>query len=41
LATSVPFYVVDVFAERLLSGNPLALVAEADRLELDGGAGRV
>jgi trans-2,3-dihydro-3-hydroxyanthranilate isomerase len=29
----VPFYLVDVFAERPLSGNPLALVIEAERLD--------
>jgi trans-2,3-dihydro-3-hydroxyanthranilate isomerase len=33
MTTSVPFYLVDVFAERPLSGNPLALVAEAERLD--------
>lgn len=31
--TTVPFYLVDVFAERPLTGNPLALVAEAERLD--------
>jgi hypothetical protein len=30
LATSVPFYLVDVFAERPLTGNPLAVVADAE-----------
>jgi trans-2,3-dihydro-3-hydroxyanthranilate isomerase len=33
VTTTVPFYFVDVFAERPLSGNPLALVAGAERLE--------
>jgi trans-2,3-dihydro-3-hydroxyanthranilate isomerase len=34
MTTTVPFHVVDVFAERPLSGNPLALVTEADRLDV-------
>jgi trans-2,3-dihydro-3-hydroxyanthranilate isomerase len=33
MSTSVPFFLVDVFADRPLTGNPLAVVAEADRLE--------
>jgi trans-2,3-dihydro-3-hydroxyanthranilate isomerase len=33
MSTSVPFFLVDVFANRPLTGNPLAVVAEADRLE--------
>jgi trans-2,3-dihydro-3-hydroxyanthranilate isomerase len=32
MTTSVPFYLVDVFAERPLAGNPLALVTRAERL---------
>jgi trans-2,3-dihydro-3-hydroxyanthranilate isomerase len=32
MTTSVPFYLVDVFAERSLAGNPLALVTRAERL---------
>ena len=32
LDTSVPFYLVDVFAERPLTGNPLAVVADAEPL---------
>jgi trans-2,3-dihydro-3-hydroxyanthranilate isomerase len=31
--TAVPFYLVDVFAEEPLTGNPLALVADAERLD--------
>jgi trans-2,3-dihydro-3-hydroxyanthranilate isomerase len=30
---TVPFYLVDVFAEQPLTGNPLALVMEAERLD--------
>ena len=30
---TVPFYLIDVFAEQPLTGNPLALVAEAERLD--------
>jgi trans-2,3-dihydro-3-hydroxyanthranilate isomerase len=33
MSTSVPFVLVDVFADRPLTGNPLAVVAEGDRLE--------
>ena len=33
MATTVPFYIVDVFAERPLTGNPLALVAQAELLD--------
>jgi trans-2,3-dihydro-3-hydroxyanthranilate isomerase len=33
--TSFPFYLVDVFAERPLTGNPLAVVADADALGED------
>jgi trans-2,3-dihydro-3-hydroxyanthranilate isomerase len=33
MTTAVPFYLVDVFAEQPLAGNPLALVAQAERLE--------
>ena len=33
MATTVPFYIVDVFAERPLTGNPLALVAQGERLD--------
>lgn len=33
MSTSVPFSLVDVFADTPLTGNPLAVVAEADRLE--------
>ena len=32
---SVPFYLVDVFAERPLTGNPLAVVADAESLSED------
>jgi predicted PhzF superfamily epimerase YddE/YHI9 len=28
MATSVPFFLVDVFADAPLTGNPLAVVAE-------------
>jgi len=33
LTASVPFYLVDVFADAPLTGNPLALVADAERLK--------
>jgi trans-2,3-dihydro-3-hydroxyanthranilate isomerase len=33
MTTTVPFYLVDVFAEQPLAGNPLALVTEAERLD--------
>src|SRR4051794_6786031 len=33
MPTAVPFCLVDVFAERPLTGNPLALVTEAERLD--------
>jgi PhzF family phenazine biosynthesis protein len=33
LSTSVPFVLVDVFADTPLTGNPLAVVADAERLE--------
>ena len=33
MTTPVSFYFVDVFASRPLSGNPLSLVADADRLD--------
>jgi trans-2,3-dihydro-3-hydroxyanthranilate isomerase len=33
MTTSVPFVLVDVFAETPLTGNPLAVVADAQRLE--------
>ena len=33
MSTSVPFFLVDVFADTPLTGNPLAVIAEADRLE--------
>jgi trans-2,3-dihydro-3-hydroxyanthranilate isomerase len=33
VTTAVPFYLVDVFAEQPLMGNPLALVAQAERLD--------
>jgi trans-2,3-dihydro-3-hydroxyanthranilate isomerase len=33
MSTSVPFVLVDVFADTPLSGNPLAVVADAERLE--------
>ena len=35
MTTTVPFYLVDVFAEQPLAGNPLALVAQAERLDED------
>ncbi len=34
MATSVPFYFVDVFANRPLTGNPLSLVSDADGLDV-------
>ncbi len=34
MTTHVPFYFVDVFASRPLAGNPLALVTDADNLEV-------
>jgi trans-2,3-dihydro-3-hydroxyanthranilate isomerase len=33
MRTSVPFYLVDVFADAPLTGNPLAVVADAERLQ--------
>jgi trans-2,3-dihydro-3-hydroxyanthranilate isomerase len=33
VSTSVPFALVDVFADAPLTGNPLAVVADADRLQ--------
>jgi trans-2,3-dihydro-3-hydroxyanthranilate isomerase len=33
MSTSVPFFLVDVFADAPLTGNPLAVVAEAESLE--------
>ena len=33
MSTSVPFALVDVFADTPLTGNPLAVVADAERLE--------
>jgi Phenazine biosynthesis-like protein len=33
MATAVPFYLVDVFAEVPLAGNPLALVTDAEGLD--------
>lgn len=33
MSTSVPFALVDVFADAPLTGNPLAVVADADGLE--------
>jgi trans-2,3-dihydro-3-hydroxyanthranilate isomerase len=33
VTASVPFYLVDVFATQPLTGNPLALVPDADRLD--------
>jgi trans-2,3-dihydro-3-hydroxyanthranilate isomerase len=33
MSTSVPFVLVDVFADAPLTGNPLAVVADAERLE--------
>jgi trans-2,3-dihydro-3-hydroxyanthranilate isomerase len=33
MTAAVPFYLVDVFAERPLTGNPLALVAQAELLD--------
>jgi trans-2,3-dihydro-3-hydroxyanthranilate isomerase len=33
MTTSVPFVLVDVFADTPLTGNPLAVVADAERLE--------
>jgi trans-2,3-dihydro-3-hydroxyanthranilate isomerase len=33
MSTSVPFFLVDVFADAPLTGNPLAVVADAERLE--------
>jgi trans-2,3-dihydro-3-hydroxyanthranilate isomerase len=33
MTTSVPFVLVDVFADAPLTGNPLAVVADAERLE--------
>jgi trans-2,3-dihydro-3-hydroxyanthranilate isomerase len=33
MTATVPFSLVDVFAERPLTGNPLAVVADAERLE--------
>ena len=33
MSTSVPFFLVDVFADTPLTGNPLAVVAEAERIE--------
>jgi predicted PhzF superfamily epimerase YddE/YHI9 len=32
VALSLPFFVVDVFANAPLTGNPLAVVADADAL---------
>ncbi|MGW0802444.1 PhzF family phenazine biosynthesis protein [Nonomuraea sp. NPDC002799] len=32
MTTSTPFFLIDVFAERPLTGNPLALVPDADEL---------
>lgn len=34
MTTAVPFYFVDVFASRPLTGNPLSLVTDADDLDL-------
>jgi trans-2,3-dihydro-3-hydroxyanthranilate isomerase len=34
MASRVPFYFVDVFANRPLTGNPLSLVPDADRLDV-------
>jgi trans-2,3-dihydro-3-hydroxyanthranilate isomerase len=33
VTTSVPFFLVDVFADAPLTGNPLAVVADAEQLE--------
>ena len=33
MSTSVPFFLVDVFADTPLTGNPLAVVADAERIE--------
>jgi trans-2,3-dihydro-3-hydroxyanthranilate isomerase len=33
VTTAVPFYLVDVFAEQPFTGNPLALVVQAERLD--------
>ncbi len=33
MSASVPFYLVDVFADTPLTGNPLAVVAEAERIQ--------
>jgi trans-2,3-dihydro-3-hydroxyanthranilate isomerase len=33
MSTSVPFFLVDVFADTPLTGNPLAVVADAERLQ--------
>jgi Phenazine biosynthesis-like protein len=33
MSTSVPFVLVDVFADTPLTGNPLAVVADAERLD--------
>jgi trans-2,3-dihydro-3-hydroxyanthranilate isomerase len=35
MTTLTPFFFIDVFAERPLTGNPLALVPDADRLSAD------
>jgi trans-2,3-dihydro-3-hydroxyanthranilate isomerase len=35
VTTSTPFFFIDVFAERPLTGNPLALVPDADGLTVD------
>jgi trans-2,3-dihydro-3-hydroxyanthranilate isomerase len=34
VSTSVPFFLVDVFADAPLTGNPLAVVADAERLDV-------
>ena len=33
MSASVPFFLVDVFADTPLTGNPLAVVAEAERIQ--------
>jgi len=33
MSTSVPFFLVDVFADAPLTGNPVAVVADAERIE--------
>jgi predicted PhzF superfamily epimerase YddE/YHI9 len=35
MARSLPFFLVDVFADAPLTGNPLAVVADADKVDED------